>query len=209
MWSDIDSLKSLSHGLMWATAIFAVLAAGTTGIRYYVDRRVSELTTVARNVESELKEKAQSAREAALQAKLETAEREQREAGSKLKKIEEKAKPRVFSEVQQQRLVAALSGCSNKLVMLTAPLGDPEAISFANALESIFKTAGWESKGVSQGVFTGIPVGVILRVPSKDKFHPCLGPLQKVLTDLGIQAPAVIEADTPVDAIDIVVGHKP
>jgi hypothetical protein len=209
MWSDIDSLRSLSHGLMWATAIFGVLAATTTGIRYYVDRRASELISVARNAELELKEKAQREREAALQAKIETAEREQGEANTKLTKIEEKAKPRTFTNSQEKQFIAAVSGCSSKLVSLTAPLGDPEAISFANYLDSLFKVAGWTTKGVSQAVFTGIPLGIILRVNSKQQLHPCMVSLQKTLYELGFQAPGDVVPGTPVDAIDIVVGHKP
>lgn len=209
MWSDIDSLKSLSHGLMWATAILAVFAAITTGIRYYVDRRASELTSAVQRSEVELKENALKEREAALRAKVETAEREQREANAKLNKMEEKAKPRTFTEAQKNRFVAAMSRCTSKVVSLTAPLGNPEAISFANYLESLFKAAGWTSRGLSQAVFTGIPVGVILRVPSKEKLHPCIGTLQQTFAELGIEAPGEIVPGTSVDEIDIVVGHKP
>ena len=49
MWNSIDNLKVISHYLMWASAILAILAAVATGIRYYVDHRASELSSQAQH----------------------------------------------------------------------------------------------------------------------------------------------------------------
>jgi hypothetical protein len=209
MMSDVDSLRSLSHWLMWATAVFAILAATTTGIRYYVDRRVSDLTSAARSAEAERKEKAQSEREAALRAQLETAEREQREASHKLSKLEEKTKPRAFNESQEKQFIAEVARCSNKILAITTPIGDPEAASFARYLISLFKNAGWTIKADSQAIFSGTPVGVILRVPSKEQLHPCVASVQRAFQNIGIQALGEVAAGTNMNVLDIVVGHKP
>ena len=209
MLSDVDSLKSLSHGLMWATAVFAILAATTTGIRYYVDRRVSELTSAARIADAERKERAQTEREAALRAQVEAAEKEQHEANQKLSKLEEKTKPRVLTESQEKKFVADIARCSSKNISVTTPIGDPEAAFFAKYLISLFKNAGWTIKADAQAIFTGVPVGVILRVPSKEQLHPCVASVQKAFHDIGIQAPGEVVAGIPVDVLDIVVGHKP
>ena len=89
MWNSIDNLKSASHALMWATAIFAILAASATGIRYYVDRRASELSSqVRREHEVELK------------MQVDVAQREQQEARDKLSKIEQTVKGRHLSSEQ-------------------------------------------------------------------------------------------------------------
>jgi len=46
MWNQIDTLRAVSYGLMWASAILAILAALSTGLRYYIDRRAGELSAV-------------------------------------------------------------------------------------------------------------------------------------------------------------------
>jgi hypothetical protein len=194
---------------MWASAILAILAATSTGIRYYVDRRVSELTSAARSAEAERKEKAQAEREASLQAKVEAAEKEQRDANQKLSKLEDKAKPRVLSESQEKKFLSEISRCSEKVLSVTTPIGDPEAASFAKYLMSLFKAAGWTIKADSQEIFSGTPIGIILRVPSKEQLHPCVALVQRTFHDLGIQAPGEAVAGIPTDLLDIVVGHKP
>lgn len=190
MWSDIDTLKSLSHGLMWATAIFAVLAASTTGIRYYVDRRVSEFTSIARNAESELKEKAQSEREAALQAKVETAEREQREASEKLAKLEQNVKGRHLTSEQSATLTAmAKQVCrSLSMVNVTAANSNHEAQVFATEFVKALKSAGCAADlalpipGLTPDV-VGIHIGV------RDPQNPAPGAveLSKLLNGIGIK----------------------
>lgn len=209
MWSDMESLRSLSHGLMWATALCGVLAAMATGIRYYVDRRVSELASAKRAVEIEQKDAAQRDREAQLQAKVDAAEIAQKEADLKLSKVEAGAAPRNLDAGQRQRFIEAISACQNKRVfLLTAPMGVPEPMAFAQLIESLFKAAGWTSHGISQAVFSGAPYGIILRVASKENLHPCVSIVQKAFSDIGIVAPGEIVPGTSTDLVDIVVGHK-
>jgi len=100
---------------MWATALCGVLAAMATGIRYYVDRRVSELASAKRAVEIEQKDAAQRDREAQLQAKVDAAEIAQKEADLKLSKVEAGAAPRNLDAGQRQRFIEAIcSGLQSK-----------------------------------------------------------------------------------------------
>lgn len=49
MWDDIETLRSLSHTLMLCTVACGVLAAAITGGRFYIDRRVSRLSSISQN----------------------------------------------------------------------------------------------------------------------------------------------------------------
>jgi hypothetical protein len=46
LWDNIDSLRKLSHILMWTAGLFAIFAAFSTVGRYYIDRRVGQLSKV-------------------------------------------------------------------------------------------------------------------------------------------------------------------
>lgn len=208
-WNNIEGLRTLSQGLMWAAGLFAVTAALVTGARYYVDRRIGELAAQARLAEAEAKEKDQAEREAALRAQLQGAERELQNSTGKLANLEARARPRLLTDDQRRSLIDRLKNCPLKVVSWTAPLGDPEALAFAKYLESAFVEAGWQTQGVSQAVFTGVPVGVLLRVPSREDLHPCAVQVQQAFGAIGIQAPGDLVPGSPTDRLDIVVGHKP
>jgi hypothetical protein len=208
MWNSIETLRGVSHGLMWASATLAIAAALATGLKFYVDRRVGELSAAARASQDEIKEQIQREREAAVRSELEETKSRLQDSAAKLAGLETKSQPRSISATQRERLVDGLKTCSAKVVLLTAPLGDPEAIAFAQNLEAVFVAAGWKSDGVSQAVFPGVPTGLIVRVPSKDHIHPCAAQVQYAFASIGIEVPGVIVAGSSVELLDIVVGHK-
>jgi hypothetical protein len=208
MWGNIELLRSISHVLMWVSIASAVLAAVATGLRYYVDRRVSELSSQAEAARTEQKERESGEREAAVRSQLQNTEQKLQHSAGKLAQLEERARPRSLSEEQTKIMIAAIRSCSPKVVGLTAPLNDAEAISFAGQIEALFKAAGWESRSVAQAVFSGTPVGVILRVRAKDSVHPCTLSVQQAFAAIGISAPAEIVPTTPLDIVDVVIGHK-
>src|SRR5437660_4615938 len=52
VWNSIEILRNASHVLMWASALLAVAAALAAGVRYYVDRRVGELSAQTAELKS-------------------------------------------------------------------------------------------------------------------------------------------------------------
>lgn len=190
MWNSIDSLKSLSHSLMWATAIFAILAAVATGIRYYVDRRASMLSSEAQRADAEIKEKSQGEREAALKLQVEAAQREQQEARDKLSKIEQNVKGRHLSSNQSAALTAMASKACHLLPMVnvTAANSNHEAQVYGTEFVKALKAAGCPSDlalpipGLTPDVM-GIHIGV--RDPKN--ISPGAIELSKMLSAIGVQ----------------------
>ncbi len=190
MFNSIDSLKSVSHSLMWATAIFAVLAALATGIRYYVDSRLSELSSQAQRAETEIKEKSQREREAALKLQVEAAQREQQEASDKLSKLERNVKGRHLSSSQSDVLTAmAMKACHLlPMVNVTAANSNHEAQVYGTDFVKALKAAGCVSDltlpipGLTPDVM-GIHIGV--RDPENISFGAT--ELSKMLSTIGVQ----------------------
>lgn len=190
MWSSIESLKSLSHSLMWGAVLFAILAAVSTGVRYYVDRRAGELSSHAQRVDAEQKEQLQREREAALKLQVEAAQREQREASEKLSKIEQNVKGRHLTAEQSTTLVAmAKQVCrSLPMVSVTASNSNHEAQMYATEFVKALKAGGCAADlalpipGLTPDVM-GIHIGV------RDVQNPVPGAveLSKMLNSIGIK----------------------
>lgn len=122
---------------MLATVFFAILAAVTTGIRYYIDRRISDLSSQAQKIDADVKDKAQIEREQALKQKLEESLHKQQELSSKVSKAEEKAKGRHLSDQQREMLVSILKGLPHSptpKVVFDSVVGSPEAKKYGGQL---------------------------------------------------------------------------
>jgi hypothetical protein len=63
-WDNIQTLRSLSHCFLWAALILTpIIAAGAIGTRYYIDRRIGELSASAQAArEAKLREDIDNAR---------------------------------------------------------------------------------------------------------------------------------------------------
>ena len=189
MWNSIESLRSLSHSLMWAAVFFGIFAALTTGIRYYVDRRAGELSSHAQKVDADQKEQSQREREAALKLQVETAQREQQEAREKLSKIEQSVKGRHLTSEQSASLTAMAKQVCHSLPMVnvTAANSNHEAQLYAAEFVKALKGAGCAADlalpipGLTPDV-VGIHIGV------RDTQNIATGAyeLSKILRGIGI-----------------------
>ncbi|HEV2054974.1 MAG TPA: hypothetical protein VGV06_07365 [Methylomirabilota bacterium] len=179
MWNSIDSLKSLSHTLLWATIIFAIFVPLATGIRYYVDRRASELSS-----------KVQLEREAELKLQLDAAQREQQEAREKLSKIEQNVKGRHLSSEQSAALtVMARKSChSLPMVHVTAANSNHEAQVYATDFVKALKAAGCASDlALPIPGLTPDVIGVHIGVRDTKNISPAAIELSKILSGIGVQ----------------------
>ena len=179
MWNSIDRLKSLSHTLMWATAILAIFAALATGIRYYVDRRASELSS-----------QVQREREAESKLQVEVAQREQQEARDKLSKIEQNVKGRHLSSDQSVELTAMARKACHLLPMVnvTAANSNHEAQVYATDFVKALKAAGCASDlALPIPGLTPDVIGIHIGVRDTKNISPAGIELSKMLSGIGVQ----------------------
>ena len=109
-WDNIQVLRSLSHSLMWGTAILAILAAGATGLRYYIDRRISELSAAA-----------QTARETKLRADIDSAQQRQEAAEAEVVALRTRQQPRELSLQQVQLFRTFLREAPGRSIPIESP----------------------------------------------------------------------------------------
>lgn len=192
MWNNIDSLKALSHSLMWATAILAIFVALATGIRYYVDRRASELSSQAQRADAGIREKSQREREAELKQQLEVAQREQQEASAKLSNIEEKVKGRHLTNDQRVSFIKYLANVQKGSVTIAYGSQDAETVSFVEEIRSLLKSAGFSipdrlELALGYTIKTPPPAFIALIVGSGST-PPYALPIQEAFHKIGIEA---------------------
>ncbi len=179
MWNSIDSLKSLSHTLMWATAIFAIFAASATGIRFYVDRRTSELSS-----------QVQREREAELKLQVDAAQHEQQEARNKLLKIEQAVISRHLSSEQNATLTKMARKSCHLLTMVnvTAANSNHEAQVYATDFVKALKAAGCTADlALPIPGLTPDVIGIHIGVRDTKNNSPAAIELSKILSRIGIQ----------------------
>ncbi len=75
--------------------------------------------------------------------------------------------PRQISQAAANALVAELVKHPKENVDIVALMNDPESYNLASILDEILKLAGWQSEGVSQAIFSGLPRGVIIETPAE------------------------------------------
>ena len=133
MWADADSLKTLSQLLLWGAVVCSILAAGMTGFRFYVDRRVNEL----RSIEQQKRE--------------EEIRQETRETGQKLESqispVRLAVEPRRISPTQRATVLEILlrkENTSPKPSLKVLIDGtEEETVLFANSLKKLLVEAGY------------------------------------------------------------------
>ena len=185
-WSNVETLRALSHALMWITGVCAVLAALATGTRYYVDRQVSRLSAELQRTELEQKEEAQGQREAQLRLQLRAADQTAREADAKAAAAAAAAEELRLAQIPRVDLLrrhraaflrALGSGGATTPVILESPMGNAEAREMAQQLKQWLLEAGWSADG-AQSVYTGAPRGLSLfgdpNLPDRGRFASAL-----------------------------------
>jgi len=95
--------------------------------------------------------------------------------------------------------------------LIDCALGDPDSTKFAVNLVGAFRTAGWNlpGSGFNQSIFSGNPVGVLIKIHSQDADPPGLKEFVITLREAGIEPTGVIEASLPTDRFQIIIGHRP
>jgi len=73
--------------------------------------------------------------------------------------------PRKISQAAANALVADLLKLPSEKIDVVALMNDAESYNLASILDNILKLAGWQSEGVSQAIFSGLPRGVIIETP--------------------------------------------
>jgi hypothetical protein len=149
-WNNTDSLRQLSLFLTLATVILAVLAAAATGLRYFVDRRVSALSAQA------------------TQAKLVQAEQGQKAALSKLEELAHRVQTRHLTSAQIDTIAKAVRTNAHEFsraIHVTAAISNHEAQTFGHQIVGAFQRGGIVAElslpipGLTSDV-TGLHVGV-------------------------------------------------
>lgn len=102
--------------------------------------------------------------------------------------------PRRVTRAVADKLISDLSNLPSEKVDVVSLMGDAESFEFAIVLEDILKRAGWESPGVSQALFTGVPKGVIIETPTE---KPSVQALGNWLLKVGLKPEGVLKPGSP------------
>lgn len=145
-WNNIESLRQLSLALMWAAAVFAVLAAGTTWLRYYVDRRASELSAqVQREVDDARRQQleATAGELESLHARDAENRRRQEAAEKELAALRLKAAPRILSVSQAFSIEKFLRSEAPDRVVIKTNINATDARAYSEQIASSLRNSGW------------------------------------------------------------------
>ena len=185
-WNSIDSLRHLSLALMWAAALLAVAAAGATWLRYYVDRRVSELSSE----EGRRRQEAADRDLQNLRAEEEESRRRHELAEQELAALRLKSAPRSLSSDGRQAMSAFLTTKPKGSVVIKASVNAADARAYADEIGAVLTAAGWTVR-IDNAIFAGgNTVGVWITVKDPKKAPSAVGLLQNALKAAGIDARA-------------------
>jgi hypothetical protein len=193
---------------------FKVESASTTA---EANARAAEANTKAvEAAEGTAKARAEAAAAIERTKKLELEAEQQRERAAKAERdllsVKSAIAPRGFSTAERAKLIAALRAAPVKgKVSINCVLGDGEGFAFANEVDKILKTGGWETTGVSQGAYGpgGNPIGFGVVVHSAASAPPHAATLQAAFKAAGLDLPGAIDANIPEGTVEILVGNKP
>lgn len=202
MWSSLESLRSLSNVLMWSAVIFAILAAVSTGARYYVDRRSSEISS-----------RDQQAREESLKLQVAAAQSAQLEAREKLAKIEQNVNGRHLALKQSDALTAMARIVCNSLpkINVTAASSNHEAQVYGTEFVKALKSGGCAADlSLPIPGLTPDVVGIHIGVRDPQNIPPGAIELSKMLATIGVKfSVSPIKPDFfPGDSFIMVIGGK-
>jgi hypothetical protein len=96
--------------------------------------------------------------------------------------------------------------------LITSILGNPDSNKLATSLIAALRSAGWNlpGAGMSQGLFSGNPQGVIFVLHSRDDAAlPVLNQFAEVLKEGGVAYHGELRDDVPSGQFRIIVGAKP
>jgi hypothetical protein len=224
LWNSIDSLRQTSLVLMWVAGLLAVGAAGATLLRYYVDRRISELTSQAQQAKEELAARAQQEKEEEHRQRQEAAEGELKDfrareqenrrrheaAEQELESMRAKAAPRSLPSKAREAMSTFLKNQAKGSVVIKASVNAPDARAYGDEIRTVLTQAGWTVR-IDNAMFAGSDIaGVWITVKDPKKAPAAAGLLQNALKAAGVDARG--EYDPTMDAPDsefwLSVGNK-
>ena len=133
----------------------------------------------------------------------------------KLQELESTAKPRSLSPNQKESIISALKAITERQkLFIVASILDGEALSFAEDIESVFVSAGFEVVFFKEmhrdaAIMVGQP-GLHLVVKDPKKPFPLAANIQHIFVNSGIDIPALKSSKLECDPnkIEILVGQK-
>ncbi len=222
-WSSVDGVAKFNNWMQVSIVVFGILTAAATALTIVASNRISRLQA---EDASRLQTRLQVAEEAAAGTKdalritsekltaaeqaIQSAKSDAAQARASAEESKAKLQPRSLSSSQRSVLISALRTGPSGAIDIVAVLGDAEGIAFAGELDSALRAAGWPTSGVSQAVYTPSgPVGVLLKVRSRDSAPAHAVVLQKALANAGVEALAILDAKVDAAYVGLIVGHKP
>lgn len=196
MWSNIEGLRGLSHLLMLIALSAAIVAAIATGARFYVDRRVSELSGQAQR-------EAEQKRRNEFEAKLEQERAARKAAEAKAKQA------RGITSEQRIELLACLKAQSKEGGVFVRPAEfDAEATAYGKQVEQLLREAGFEiRKWPEASVSWSIP-GAFLIVKDLNHAPRVAVVIQSCFEKVGIILEGHAKEGHPADAVSIAIGSR-
>jgi hypothetical protein len=198
-----DTLSRIEWWLWFGVAFSAIVTAIVGFLAWEVGRHRTKVEK--ESLQGELWEALEERDVKAKQLEEMIADAEKRAA-----RLESKQAPRRLTPTQRKQISELLKGVAHAKVVVTAVLGDGEAIRYANDLVEALGQAGWTVDGVNQAVYApNNPVGLLIRV--KDKNNPPQGTIEigSAIKKVGLQIAGAEVPSTAPDIIEIVVGNKP
>jgi len=137
--------------------------------RFKVEKDSEIKSAIARAAEADVR--AAEAVKGTRSLELEVAHQRERAARAEkdLVEIQERIKPRSFTDAQRSLLIKALTKSSKGAVRIGIILGDGEALIFARQIKEILKASGWTDVHLTHSIYTGTPVGLSVIVRDGNK----------------------------------------
>lgn len=153
-------------------------------------------------------EKSRAAQERLRQENLKLSIKFEEERQARLR-LEEQMAPRRLSVAKAQTIARVILVLPRQSVDVTAPLGLPEPIAYAQAIKQALERGNWQVNGINQGVFTpNVPRGVTVRVKDANSVPPAADVLMKALIDAGISAVGQVNAALQPGQVELLIGVK-
>lgn len=127
--------------------------------------------------------------------------------------LQEKVKPRKFTEEQKTQLITTLKANPKGNIYIECINGDAESCGFAKQIAEILSLAGWKIIDL-RDVITfskgGQPrIGMAIIVKSRESSPIRAAILQKALAEVGVNAPGELRNALSDDEVQLFVGVKP
>lgn len=194
-WDSIDSVAKFNYSMQVSIVILLFITAAATAVTIIASKRLGLL---------------QSTEAATLKSRVGSAEESAAVARATAEESKKKLAQRTITGEQRTVLINVLRAGPSGSLKVYAVLGDFESINFATELDAALKEAGWSTDGVNQAIYTPAgPVGIELRVKSKESAPAHVQTLHRALAAIGINAPGVLDESLDPTLVELVVGHKP